>query len=70
MTFTGLRTRKYTYVEYATGEKELYALDVDPYQLQNVAGRPAYATIEKTLAAELSRMRNCSGSGCLVETPY
>jgi len=70
MSFTGLRARKYTYVDYATGEKELYALDADPYQRQNVGGRPAYATIEKTLAGELSRMRDCSGSACLVETPY
>lgn len=70
MTFTGLRTGKYTYVEYATGEKELYDLIADPYELQNVAGSPAYATIEKTLAAELATMRNCSGSACLVETRY
>ena len=70
MTFTGLRTRKYTYVEYATGEKELYDLDADPYQLQNVAGRPAYAAIQNTLATRLSSMRNCSGSACLIETPY
>jgi N-acetylglucosamine-6-sulfatase len=70
MTFTGLRTGRYTYVEYATGEKELYDIYADPYQLQNVAGGAAYATIEKALAAELSTMRNCSGPACLLETPY
>jgi N-acetylglucosamine-6-sulfatase len=69
MSFTGLRTGRYTYVEYATGEKELYDLETDPYELQNVAGRPAYATIEKRLAAELSTMRHCSGSACLVQNP-
>jgi N-acetylglucosamine-6-sulfatase len=69
MTFTGLRTGRYTYVEYATGEKELYDLKADPYQLQNVAGRATYSTVEKRLAAELSTMRHCSGSACLVQTP-
>jgi arylsulfatase A-like enzyme len=70
MAFTGLRTKKYTYVEYSTGEKELYNLKTDPYELKNVSGRSAYATIQKKLAAELKTMRNCSGSRCLVETPY
>jgi arylsulfatase A-like enzyme len=69
MSFTGLRTGRYTYVEYATGEKELYDLSADPYQLQNLAGTETYAPIEKRLAAELSKMRSCSGRACLVETP-
>ena len=63
MAFTGLRTKKYTYVEYSTGEKGLfYNLKTDPYELKNVSGRSAYATIQKKLAAELKTMRNCSGS--------
>src|SRR4051812_45507418 len=33
----GVRTRRYTYVEYATDEKELYDNLNDPYQLQNIA---------------------------------
>jgi arylsulfatase A-like enzyme len=70
MAFTGLRTRRYTYVEYPTGEKELYDLKRDPYQLQNRAGRSAYASIQRKLARELRDTRDCAGRGCLVETRY
>jgi arylsulfatase A-like enzyme len=70
MAFTGLRTKRYTYVEYPTGEKELYDLKRDPYQLQNRAGRSAYASIQRKLARELRDTRDCAGRGCLVETPY
>jgi arylsulfatase A-like enzyme len=69
MTFTGLRTSRYKYVEYATGERELYDLQNDPYELQNLAGTPEAANVEQRLADELAEVRNCSGSACDVETP-
>jgi N-acetylglucosamine-6-sulfatase len=69
MTFTGLRTERYKYVEYATGERELYDLRSDPYELRNLAGDPAVADIEQKLAAELAAVRNCAGRMCDVETP-
>jgi N-acetylglucosamine-6-sulfatase len=69
MTFTGLRTTRYKYVEYATGERELYDLQTDPYELDNLADDPAMDHIEQTLAQELAEVRDCSGSACDVETP-
>jgi arylsulfatase A-like enzyme len=36
-------------VEYQTGEEELYDLDSDPYELQNLAGDPAHAALQATL---------------------
>ena len=69
MTFTGLRTARYKYVEYATGERELYDLQTDPYELDNLAGDPDMADIQQTLAEELADVRNCSGAACDVETP-
>jgi N-acetylglucosamine-6-sulfatase len=69
MTFTGLRTGRYKYVEYATGERELYDLQTDPYELDNLAGDPSVAGVEHTLAQELAEVRNCSGPACDVETP-
>lgn len=42
-----------TYVEHETGEVELYDLTVDPWQLQNVAGHPAYSDTEARLARRL-----------------
>ena len=39
----GIRTARYLYVEHASDEVELYDMRVDPGQLTNVAGLPAYA---------------------------
>ena len=36
-TYCGVRTRRYTFVRYGTGEEELYDLLRDPHQLRNVA---------------------------------
>ncbi|MBI4260752.1 MAG: sulfatase-like hydrolase/transferase [Actinobacteria bacterium] len=36
--FYGLVTRRWKYVEYGTGEKELYDLGADPYEITNRAG--------------------------------
>jgi arylsulfatase A-like enzyme len=49
-TYCGVHSARYVYVAYVTGEEELYDLDVDPAQLQNVAGRRGYAGV-------LGRMR-------------
>ncbi len=52
-TYCGLRTRRYVFVRYATGERELYDLVRDPYELQNLAAsRPALARslLERTVA--------------------
>jgi len=43
----------YTWVEYETGERELYDLDLDPDQIDNVADDPAYATVRQQLEARL-----------------
>jgi Ca2+-binding RTX toxin-like protein len=53
-TFWGLRTPQYKYIETVdTGEVELYDLTSDPYELQNVAGRPEYASTRAQLANRL-----------------
>lgn len=55
--YYGVRTRAYKYVELSTAEKELYDLSVDPYEVHNVAGDPAYAQIQADLAAELASLK-------------
>lgn len=55
--FWGLRTERYKYMELGTGERELYDLEVDPYELQNVESDPAYDEIEADLAARLAELR-------------
>jgi len=65
MSFTGVRTERYLYVEYTgTGERELYDLATDPYELQNLDADPAYDAIEAQLAARLDELRDCTGAAC------
>ncbi len=55
--YYGLRTRRWTYVEYQNGERELYDLRRDPHQLDNLAEDPAYADRVTRLSRRLDRMR-------------
>lgn len=55
--YWGVRTLTHAYLELNTGEKELYDLAIDPWQLSNVANQPAYAVIQAQLAAQLIMLR-------------
>jgi N-acetylglucosamine-6-sulfatase len=59
--YRAIRTPDYAYSELATGERELYDLGADPYELHNEAGAPGYAEIQQRLAARLALLRSCSG---------
>jgi N-acetylglucosamine-6-sulfatase len=61
--FDAIRTPDWTYVEYGTGERELYDLARDPDQLDNVVetADPALVT---ALAARLAELRTCAGAEC------
>ena len=60
----GIRTARYLYVDVATGEEELYDLQVDPKEYVNVADDPAYADVRGLLRDELQRVRACDGHAC------
>ena len=62
--YDGVRVPGYTYVEYEPGARELYDLTADPWQLDNLAGDPAYARIEGRLADLLQQLRGCQGEAC------
>ncbi len=47
-------TATYKYVARATGEKELYNLTTDPYELSNLAGNASFTWIQNDLAARLT----------------
>jgi len=56
-----IRTKDFAYIEYATGERELYDLGgafgrADPGELENRSSRPRYARIQADLAARLARL--------------
>jgi N-acetylglucosamine-6-sulfatase len=62
--YQGLRTKRYLYVEYDSGERELYDLRTDPEELHNVAGTPRAHGVETRLSARLAAVRACRGQAC------
>jgi N-acetylglucosamine-6-sulfatase len=60
----GIRRGPWKLNEYANGDRELYNLNDDPYELRSVDGGPAYAAIEAQLAARLSQLKGCAGASC------
>lgn len=62
--YAGLRGRRWHYVEYETGERELYDMDADPFQLQSLADDPDRADLVARLARRLERLRRCAGASC------
>jgi len=61
--FGSARTKDYKYVEHENGEKELYNLRKDPYELENVYETADPSLIED-LKTRLEALRNCSEEGC------
>ncbi|MEH2074539.1 MAG: sulfatase [Nostoc sp.] len=62
-TYQAIRTQDYTYVEYETGEKELYDIKKHPDQLENLAST-ADPTLLKQLANRLNKLRTCQKDSC------
>ena len=52
------------YAEHSTGEKELYDLQKDPFELQSRHNDPAYAVRQVRARRPLDQLQNCAGSGC------
>lgn len=57
-----LRTLTRTDVEYDNGERELYDMDRDPEQLDNVYSK-ADPALKKSLSAMLAALRSARGEG-------
>ncbi|MGH3026483.1 MAG: sulfatase-like hydrolase/transferase, partial [Gaiellaceae bacterium] len=58
--YTAVHTARYLYIEYENGWRELYDLHTDPWQLNNLAGKPEYAALELTLGERLQRLESTS----------
>jgi N-acetylglucosamine-6-sulfatase len=61
--FEAVRTETHKYVEYDNGEKELYDLEADPYELDS-AHETADPSLIEDLKTKLDALRRCSGAGC------
>src|ERR671934_1233680 len=62
--FDAIRSRNFLYAEYQNGDRELYDLQKDPYELQSHHANPAYDPIKNALAARLHNLVTCAGATC------
>jgi arylsulfatase A-like enzyme len=60
-----LRTKNYLYVDYKSGEHEMYDLREDPYQLHNIYST-ASPELRARLEGQLDALRQCKGAQCRV----
>ena len=61
--FRGVRLQTMSYVEYVTGEKELYDIRADPYQLQNLAAKTDSKLLAQ-LSARVKELMTCKAAPC------
>ena len=61
--YQAVRTDTYKYVEYDNGERELYNLDADPYELESLH-ESTDPSLLKDLQAKLDALKSCSEDGC------
>src|SRR3546814_13975234 len=61
--FNALCTADWTYVEYFNGERELYDLQADPQQLQNVV-TAAEPLLHDQPSRSLAALANCAAATC------
>ncbi len=62
--YVGVRTERYTYVRYATGEEELFDLRRDRHQETSVHDDPEHADDLAALRADTRRLEDCVGTDC------
>lgn len=67
--YLGIRLGPYKYIEWPSGEKELYDITKDPYELNNIVRVRNLSPIRAFLHAQLVRLEACVGKRCQETTP-
>jgi N-acetylglucosamine-6-sulfatase len=67
--YEGIRLGPYKYIEWPDGEKELYDINKDPYELNNIVRDPNFFPIRAFLHAQLIRLETCVGRVCSEPAP-
>jgi N-acetylglucosamine-6-sulfatase len=67
--YEGIRLGPYKYIEWPDGEKELYDITKDPYELNNLVRDRNLFPIRAFLHNELVRLEECSGATCREVAP-
>ena len=66
--YLGVRLGPYKYVEYANGDRELYDLAKDPYELNSRHQDRRYDRLQRFLRFQLKRLEGCVGRECRFTT--
>ncbi|HZP31627.1 MAG TPA: sulfatase [Acidimicrobiia bacterium] len=61
--YQAVRTARYLYVEYPTGERQLFDVVNDPYEVHDLIGS-APRSLVRRLAHRLAELAICKGAGC------
>ncbi|HET7053829.1 MAG TPA: sulfatase [Solirubrobacterales bacterium] len=69
LNYEGIRLGPYKYIAWPDGEKELYNINKDPNELNNIVKEPNFYPIRNFLHRQLRRFENCVGRECREVTP-
>jgi arylsulfatase A-like enzyme len=67
--YEGIRLGPYKYIAWPDGEKELYDINRDPNELNNLAKIPDYYPIRNFLHEQLRKLEDCVGRACSEPVP-
>ncbi|HST69532.1 MAG TPA: sulfatase [Solirubrobacterales bacterium] len=67
--YVGIRLGPYKYIEWPSREKELYDINKDPHELNNLIRVRNLSPIRAFLHAQLVRLVDCKGRGCQEVAP-
>ena len=67
--YEGIRLGPYKYIAWPTGEKELYNINKDPNELNNIAKVPNFYPIRNFMHRQMTAFIDCVGRGCREVTP-
>jgi N-acetylglucosamine-6-sulfatase len=62
--YTGIRVGAYKFIQYASGERELYNINRDPHELRSLAADRRYRRVVAWLNGRLKRLAGCRGEPC------
>jgi arylsulfatase A-like enzyme len=65
-TWQGIRVGRWKWIEYRSGERELYDVINDPYELDNRAADPSLAGLRTRLHQIFEAAADCAGRECVV----
>ena len=67
--YAGLRLGPYKYIAWPSGEKELYNINKDPNELNNIVKVPNFYPIRNFMHRQMTRFIGCVGRACREVTP-